>query len=105
MAELSGGNQQKIVVGRALALEPDVLVMIGPTAGVDVAAKISLFEIIDGARDRGAACLMVSDELDELARCDRILVVFNGRITAEFSEHWSEEALVGAIEGVTRRAD
>jgi simple sugar transport system ATP-binding protein len=103
-AELSGGNQQKVVVGRALALEPRVLVLIAPTAGVDVAAKISLFAIIDRARAEGTACLMVSDELDELVRCDRILVIFNGRCVAEFGRGWTEEDLVGAIEGITEVA-
>src|SRR5207248_6041245 len=84
VAELSGGNQQKVVVGRALASRPTLLVVIGPTVGVDVASKEALLGVIETARAEGAAVLLVSDDLDELRICTRVLVVRRGRIVREF---------------------
>jgi simple sugar transport system ATP-binding protein len=98
--ELSGGNQQKAVMARALASEPRVLVLLYPTQGVDIASKEALFAIVERARADGAAVLIVSDELDELSVCDRVLVVFKGRLTEEFPAGWSSEKLVAAIEGI-----
>ena len=98
--ELSGGNQQKAVMGRALASDPKVLVLLYPTQGVDIASKDALFAIVERARAGGAAVLIVSDELDELSVCDRVLVIFKGRLTAEFAMGWESEALVAAIEGI-----
>jgi simple sugar transport system ATP-binding protein len=96
-AELSGGNQQKTVMGRALASAPTALVLVSPTAGVDIASKATLFETIERSE---AAILLVSDELDELAVCDRVLVMLDGRIVREFGPRWSDGELVSAMEGV-----
>lgn len=96
-SELSGGNQQKTVMGRALASDPSVLVLGHPTAGVDIAAKQALFDII---RTTDAAVLLVSDETDELAVCDRVVVMFGGRIVREFDGHWQDREMVAAMEGV-----
>jgi simple sugar transport system ATP-binding protein len=101
IGELSGGNQQKAVMGRALASEPKVLVVLHPMQGVDIASKAALFGILERARAAGAAVLMVSDDLDELVACDRILVIFRGRLVAEFGADWRDHELVAAIEGVT----
>jgi simple sugar transport system ATP-binding protein len=98
-SELSGGNQQKTVMGRALAIGPRVLVLAYPTAGVDIASKEALFGII-GAAD--SAVLLVSDEIDELSICDRVIVMFAGRVTREFTGSWREEDMVAAMEGVGR---
>ncbi|HTW29738.1 MAG TPA: sugar ABC transporter ATP-binding protein [Acetobacteraceae bacterium] len=98
--ELSGGNQQKAVMARALASEPQVLVLHYPTQGVDIASKEALFGIVERARAGGTAVLIISDELDELAVCDRVLVIFKGRLTREFTAGWDSEALVAAIEGI-----
>ncbi len=100
VGELSGGNQQKAVVGRALASDPKVLVLVYPTQGVDIASKEALFDIVAKARAGGTAVLLVSDDLDELTVCDRILVIFRGRLGAEFGAEWTDEELVAAIEGV-----
>ena len=100
IGELSGGNQQKAVMGRALALEPRVLILVAPTQGVDIASKAALFAIIEKARADGTAVLIVSDDLDELVACDRVLVIFGGRLTSEFARGWQEKDLVAAIEGV-----
>ena len=98
--ELSGGNQQKAVMARAFASGPRVLVLLYPTQGVDIASKEALFAIVERARAGGTAVLIVSDELDELSVCDRVLVVFKGRLTREFAAGWESEKLVAAIEGI-----
>jgi simple sugar transport system ATP-binding protein len=98
--ELSGGNQQKAVMARALASAPRVLVLLYPTQGVDIASKEALFAIVERASVGGTAVLIVSDELDELSVCDRVLVVFKGRLTEEFPAGWNNEKLVAAIEGI-----
>lgn len=100
VADLSGGNAQKVVMARALATEPRLLVLINPTAGVDVKSKESLLARVDSARAGGTAVLVVSDELDDLRRCDRVLVLFHGRVVAEHPAGWRDHELIAAIEGV-----
>jgi len=101
LAELSGGNQQKVVVGRALASRPDVLVVVSPTVGVDVASKEALLGVVDGAREQGAAVLLVSDDLDELRICTRVLVVRRGALVRELVEPpWDRLELISAAEGL-----
>lgn len=101
IGELSGGNQQKAVMGRALSSSPKVLVLVSPTQGVDIASKAALFRIIENERARGTAVLIVSDDLDELVVCDRVLVIFKGQITGEVAAGWRDKELVASIEGVT----
>ncbi len=96
-SELSGGNQQMTVMSRALATNPKVLVLGHPTAGVDIASKEALFGVI---RSTESAVLLVSDEVDELAVCDRVLVMFDGRIVKEFTGAWEEHEMVAAMEGL-----
>ncbi|MET8830673.1 sugar ABC transporter ATP-binding protein [Streptomyces sp. NPDC004610] len=100
VSDLSGGNAQKVVMARALASDPRLLVLINPTAGVDVKSKESLLARMDSARDDGIAVLVVSDELDDLRRCDRVLVLFHGRIAAEHPAGWHDHELIASIEGV-----
>ncbi|QCX80497.1 Ribose import ATP-binding protein RbsA [Streptomyces sp. YIM 121038] len=102
VSDLSGGNAQKVVMARALASEPRLLVLINPTAGVDVKSKESLLARVDRARDDGTAVLVVSDELDDLRRCDRVLVLFHGRVAAEHPAGWHDHELIASIEGVAR---
>jgi simple sugar transport system ATP-binding protein len=99
---LSGGNQQKVVMARALACDPRLLVLINPTAGVDVKSKESLLGQIDAVRADGTAVLVVSDELDDLRHCDRVLVLFHGRVAAEYPAGWHDHELIASIEGVDR---
>jgi simple sugar transport system ATP-binding protein len=101
LAELSGGNQQKVVVGRALAAEPSMLVVVSPTVGVDVASKEALLGVVDRARAQGTAVLLVSDDLDELRICTRVLVVRRGVIVRELREPpWDRHELIAAAEGL-----
>jgi simple sugar transport system ATP-binding protein len=101
VGSLSGGNAQKVVLARALSTDPRVLVLIDPTAGVDVRSKESLLGAVRAAADAGTAVLMVSDELDDLRHCDRVLVMFHGRITASLPGGWDDQQVVAAIEGVS----
>jgi simple sugar transport system ATP-binding protein len=101
VSELSGGNAQKVVMARALAADPSVLVLVQPTAGVDVRSKESLLGAIDAqTTGSGRAALLVSDELDDLRLCDRVVVMVAGRVVAEHARGWQERDLVAEIEGV-----
>ncbi|MGP3991698.1 sugar ABC transporter ATP-binding protein [Streptomyces sp. 3N207] len=100
LSDLSGGNAQKVVMARALASDPGLLVLINPTAGVDVKSKESLLAHLDSAREDGTAVLVVSDELDDLRRCDRVLVLFHGQVVAEYPAGWNDHELIASIEGV-----
>jgi simple sugar transport system ATP-binding protein len=101
VAELSGGNQQKVVVGRALASRPGLLVVVSPTVGVDVASKEALLDVIDEARAEGTAVLLVSDDLDELRICTRVLVVHRGSVVKEVCDPpWDRHELIAAAEGL-----
>ena len=100
VSSLSGGNQQKVVMGRALANAPSVLVLMDPTAGVDVKSKEALLQVIETMRREGKAILVVSGELEDLRTCDRVLVMRHGGVVAEHEAGWSDNALVASIEGI-----
>ena len=100
VASLSGGNQQKVVMGRALASAPGVLVLIDPTAGVDVKSKQALLATVEDLRDQGKAVLVASGELEDLRTCDRVLVMRRGRVVAEHAAGWTDSDLVASIEGI-----
>ena len=81
---LSGGNQQKLIIGREFERRPDLLLVAQPTRGVDIGAIEFIHSKIVAMRDAGCAVLLVSAELDEVtALADRLLVVHNGRIAGE----------------------
>lgn len=105
---LSGGNQQKVVVAKLAATEPRVLFLDEPTQGVDVQAKVEILRIVDDLSKRGVAVGIVSDELSELMdMCDRIVVFYRGRIVREFrkgKEEITSVKLLAAIEGETAEA-
>ncbi|KOV96996.1 multidrug ABC transporter ATP-binding protein [Streptomyces sp. NRRL B-1140] len=97
---LSGGNQQKVVMARALADDPRLLVLINPTAGVDVRSKEFLLGKVEETAQGGTGVLIASDELDDLRMCDRVLVMFQGRVTNEIARGWHDHDLVAAMEGM-----
>jgi len=101
VSSLSGGNQQKVVLGRALASQPSVVVLIDPTAGVDVKSKEALLAVVENLRREGKAILVVSGELEDLRTCDRVLVMRHGGVVAEHKAGWSDNALVASIEGIS----
>jgi D-xylose transport system ATP-binding protein len=101
VARLSGGNQQKIVLGKALMTEPNVIFLDEPTRGIDVGAKLEIYEIINQLTDAGKAVVLVSSELPELiGMSDRILMLHEGRIAGEFSRaEATQEKLLAAAMG------
>lgn len=83
VGNLSGGNQQKVVIGRWLATNPKILIMDEPTRGVDVGAKAEIYSIMNDLAKEGVAIIMISSELPEVINMsDRVVVMSNGRITA-----------------------
>jgi ABC-type sugar transport system ATPase subunit len=81
---LSGGNQQKVVIAKWLLTRPKVLFLDEPTRGIDVGAKVEIYNIMNGLVDQGVCVVMISSELPEvLGMSDRILVVHEGRITGD----------------------
>jgi len=98
---LSGGNQQKIVLGKWLALKPRVLLLDEPTRGIDVGAKQEIYKLIEQLAADGVAILFVSSEMEEILRLsDRALVMHEGRITGELPrEELSEEAVMQLATG------
>jgi simple sugar transport system ATP-binding protein len=105
VGELSGGNQQKVTVARALARDPKLIVAITPTRGVDVASKELLLRALADATEteERPGLLLASDELDDLLICDRVIVMVRGEIFTEFSAPpFDREALIAATEGLAR---
>jgi len=100
---LSGGNQQKVVLARWLALAPRILLFDEPTRGIDVGAKSAIHDLVRRLARDGAAVLMVSSELPELlGMSDRILVMRDGRIAGELPARASEEDVVRLAVGTVR---
>jgi methyl-galactoside transport system ATP-binding protein len=87
IANLSGGNQQKVIVSRWLANDPDILIMDEPTRGIDVGAKHEIYEIMTDLAKQGKAIIMISSEMAELlGMSDRIYVMCNGKLRGEITE-------------------
>jgi simple sugar transport system ATP-binding protein len=103
VGELSGGNQQKVTVARALARDPKLIVAITPTRGVDVASKdLLLRALADATAGPGRpGLLLATDELDDLVVCDRVVVMVRGEVFTEFpAPPFDREALIAATEGL-----
>ncbi|KAA3506291.1 ATP-binding cassette domain-containing protein [Agrobacterium vitis] len=95
---LSGGNQQKVVLGRALMREPELIVAVQPSRGLDIGATAFVHRQLLAQRERGAAIMLISTELDEiLALSDRIMVLFNGRIVGSLSRETVTVERLGAL--------
>jgi ABC-type sugar transport system ATPase subunit len=103
---LSGGNQQKVLIGRTLLTDCKALILLEPTRGIDVGAKAEIHRILRELADRGLAVILTSSELPELVGLpDRCLVFYKGRIATEFTrENMSSEKLVAAQIGHTKEA-
>jgi len=105
VATLSGGNQQKVVLGKWLATEPRLLIIDEPTRGIDVGTKAEVHRLMSELATRGVAVLMISSELPEvLGMADRVLVMHEGRLTGELSRAEADEESVvrlatGHVEG------
>ena len=98
VSQLSGGNQQKVVIGRWLQRAPHVLILDEPTRGVDIGARAEIHRLIRGLADKGMAVLVISSEPDELPDlCDRVLVMAEGKFVRELGgEAVSRAAIIEA---------
>ena len=84
LGTLSGGNQQKILLGRSLVTNPRVLILHEPTRGIDVGAKAEIYAILRGIAGEGVAIVLITSEIAELiVNAERVLVMRNGRISGE----------------------
>ena len=100
VGSLSGGNQQKVLFGRAAEVDPRVLIVDEPTRGVDIAAKRAIHETLEEMAASGMAVLFISSELEEvLGVCSRVLVIHRGRVQAEFKAPYDEEKVISAFFG------
>jgi ribose transport system ATP-binding protein len=101
VGNLSGGNQQKVVLGKWLALKPRVLLLDEPTRGIDVGAKQEIYQLMDELAGQGIAVLFVSSEMEEIiGMSDRVIVMHEGRITGELiREQLSEESVMHLATG------
>lgn len=99
---LSGGNQQKVVIGKSLSIDPRIVLMDDPTRGVDIGAKNEIYKIMLNMAAEGKGILFLSTELPELlSLCHRILVFFNGRVVGEYSRtEATEERLIALACGL-----
>ncbi len=97
--DLSGGNQQKVILSRWLATHPDLIILDEPTRGIDVGAKGEIEDLIKQISDSGISVLYISSELDELVReCDRIVILHNGKNVGELlNEEISSDAIMDVI--------
>ncbi|MCU1372429.1 MAG: heme transporter ATP-binding protein [Ilumatobacteraceae bacterium] len=104
---LSGGNQQKLIIGRELMAEPQVMIAAHPTRGVDVGAQAAIWEQLKEARRNGLATLLISADLEELiGLSDRLLVIFEGRVVAELDPATATPTALGEhMTGSNRRED
>lgn len=102
-AQLSGGNQQKVVIGKWVNTDADIFIFDEPTRGIDVGAKIEVYRIMNELVGAGKCVIMVSSELPEiLAMSDRVVVMRGGKVMATIdrdSEHFNSESIMKAAWG------
>jgi len=103
VGNLSGGNQQKIVIGKWLSMNPKVLIVDEPTRGIDVGSKSEIHNLIRALAAQGYAIIVISSEMPEVLHVsDRIIAMFGGRIMRTFtSQEVTEDNLIQAISGLT----
>jgi rhamnose transport system ATP-binding protein len=101
LGDLSGGNQQKVVIAKWLAVQPKVIILDEPTKGIDVGSKAAVHEFIGELAEQGLAVILVSSELPEImGLADRVMVMKEGRIASTFNRgSWSAEAIMSAATG------
>jgi ribose transport system ATP-binding protein len=92
---LSGGNQQKVVIGKWLTADSDILIFDEPTRGIDVGAKSEIYRLLNDLAQQGKSIIMISSELPEILRMShRIIVMCEGRITGEVSAEEANQELI-----------
>ena len=103
VGNLSGGNQQKIVIGKWLSMRPEVLIVDEPTRGIDVGSKSEIHNLIRDLAAQGYAVIVISSEMPEVLHVsDRIVAMYSGKVMREFtSDEVTEDSLIQAISGIT----
>lgn len=101
VSNLSGGNQQKVVIAKWNLSEPDILIFDEPTRGVDIGAKTEIYKLINEFASRGKAVIMVSSEMPEIiGMCDRVLVLHEGKLTGELTrDEMTQEGIMNLAAG------
>lgn len=96
---LSGGNQQKVIIGRSMAADPKVIIFDEPTKGIDVATKVELYRMMKRlAEDRGVGIVLISSEIEEIRRCaNRVVVLYEGRVAGEFGPETDQDEIMRAV--------
>lgn len=104
---LSGGNQQKVVIGRSLSTSPKLVILDEPTRGIDAAARGDVYSIIHELRNRGLSILLISSDMEEIIELsDRVMTVCQGRINGEFTgEDINQDKLMAASFGITEKKE
>lgn len=99
---LSGGNQQKVIIGRSMRCNPKVMVFDEPTKGIDVGTKTQIYRMMKQlAEEQGIGIILISSELEEVMKCsNRIIVLYNGRQAGEFDEKADKEQILSCLLGV-----
>ena len=102
--QLSGGNQQKVIIAKWLMMYPKVLILDEPTRGIDVGAKSEIYQIMNELTEQGVSIIMISSDMPELiSMSDRVLVVRNGEITGELQkDEITEEEIIKRALGVNK---
>lgn len=102
--QLSGGQEQRVAMARALVLQPSVLLLDEPTLGVDIGSRFQMYEYMRELADEGLAILLASSDVDEVhAECDRIVVMYKSRVTAVFDADCERRELLAAATGGTKQ--
>ena len=104
---LSGGNQQKIVIGRSLSTAPKLVILDEPTRGIDAAARGDVYSIIHQLRDQGVSILLISSDMEEIVELsDRAMTIYQGRVNCEFAkEDVNQDNLTSAAFGLIRKEE
>lgn len=99
---LSGGNQQKVIIGRSMCCEPKVLVFDEPTKGIDVGTKAEIYRLMkELAEEKGIGIILISSEMEEVKKCsNRIIALYEGRLAGEYDAKEDKETILSAIIGV-----
>ena len=99
---LSGGNQQKLIIGRSMFLDPKVMIFDEPTKGIDVRAKTEIYNLMKRlAEDKQMGVILISSELEEILRCsNRIICMYNGTLNGEFPGRADKKDILNRIVGL-----
>lgn len=99
---LSGGNQQKVIIGRSMCCNPKVLIFDEPTKGIDVGTKVQIYRMMkDLAEKEGIGIILISSEMEEIRKCsNRIIVLYEGRKVGEFTSDADKESIMSAVIGI-----